>query len=91
MRRQRGVTFIGWIFLLTPLAILLYAGIRIGPEYLNYYKVVMAMKETATQLKSEEALSPAAITSASSGDSTRVTSTIRSPGKSRSPRTKQAG
>ena len=63
MRRQRGVTFIGWVFLLTPMAIVLYAGIRVGPEYLNYYKVVQAMKETATQLKSDEALSPQAITS----------------------------
>ena len=64
MRRQRGVTFIGWVFLLTPMAIVLYAGIRIGPEYLDYYKVVMAMKETATQLKSDEALSPGTITGA---------------------------
>ena len=62
MRKQRGVTMIGWIFLLTPLAIVLYAGIRLTPEYLNYYKVVTALKETATQLKSDEALSPATIT-----------------------------
>jgi hypothetical protein len=62
MRKQRGVTFIGWVFLLTPVAIVLYAGIRIGPEYLNYYKVVQAMKECATQLKSDEALAPMSIT-----------------------------
>ena len=61
MRRQRGVTFIGWIFLLTPMAIVLYAGIRTGPEYLNYYKVVQALAECATQLKSDDALSPASI------------------------------
>jgi hypothetical protein len=53
---------IGWIFLLTPVAVVLYAGIRVGPEYLNYYKVSMAMKETANQLKIEDALSPSAIT-----------------------------
>jgi hypothetical protein len=62
MRKQRGVTMIGWIFLLTPLVIVLYAGIRVGPEYLNYYKVVTAMKETATQMKSDETLSPQGIT-----------------------------
>jgi hypothetical protein len=61
MRRQRGVTMIGWVFLLTPVAIVLYAGIRVGPEYLNYYKVVQALKTTATQLKSDETLSPASI------------------------------
>jgi len=61
MRKQRGVTMIGWIFLLTPMAIVLYAGIRVVPEYLNYYKVVTALKETAAQAKSDEALSPATL------------------------------
>ena len=64
MRRQRGVTMIGWIFLLAPMAVVLYAGIRVGPEYLNYYKVVTAMKETASKLKSDGTLTPAAIRSA---------------------------
>jgi Domain of unknown function (DUF4845) len=59
--RQRGVTMIGWICLLIPLALTLYAGIRVGPEYFNYYKVVTAMKETASELKSDETLSPTAV------------------------------
>ena len=57
-RRQRGVTMIGWIFLLAPMAVVLYAGIRVGPEYMNYWKVVTAMNETASQLKGSEVLSP---------------------------------
>jgi len=57
-RRQRGVTAIGWIFLLIPVALVLYAGIRVGPEYMDYYKVVQALKETATKLKSDDTLSP---------------------------------
>jgi hypothetical protein len=61
MRKQRGVTMIGWIFLLVPVGLVLYAGIRVGPEYLNYYKVVTAMKKTAEQLKTEETLTPQAI------------------------------
>ena len=61
MRKQRGVTMIGWLFLLAPVAVVLYAVIRVGPEYLNYYKVVQALKETASQLKSDETLSPASI------------------------------
>ncbi len=63
MRKQRGVTMIGWIFLLIPMAITLYAAIRVAPEYLNYYKVVTAMKESASQLKSDETLSPQTIRS----------------------------
>ena len=55
-RRQRGVTMIGWIFLLVPVALVIYGGIRVGPEYMNYYKVVTALNETASKLKSDETL-----------------------------------
>jgi hypothetical protein len=41
--RQRGVTLIGWIVLLTPLAVVVYAGVRLAPVYLNYMKVVRAL------------------------------------------------
>lgn len=64
VRKQSGVTLIGWIFLLTPMAIVLYAGLRIGPEYFAYYKCVSAMKETASQLKSDPTLTKASIVSA---------------------------
>ncbi len=40
--RQVGVTAIGWLFLLTPVAIVVYAGIRLAPVYLNYMKVAKA-------------------------------------------------
>jgi hypothetical protein len=49
--RQTGVTFIGWLFLLTPLAIVIYAGIRLAPIYLNYMKVVKAMDQAGNELK----------------------------------------
>ena len=64
MRRQRGVTMIGWIFLLVPMAIVLYAGVRVTPIYLNYYKVVEAMKTTASELKGDDTLSPVAVRTA---------------------------
>jgi Domain of unknown function (DUF4845) len=50
--RQKGVTAIGWLFLLAPLAIVIYAGIRLAPVYLNYMKVAKAMDEAVTELKS---------------------------------------
>ena len=49
--RQKGVTAIGWLFLLTPLAIVVYAGIRVAPVYLNYMKVVRAMEGAVTETK----------------------------------------
>ena len=56
MRKQRGVTAIGWIFLLIPMALTLYALIRVGPVYLNYWRIVDSMQKTATELKSDETL-----------------------------------
>ncbi len=47
--RQGGVTTIGWLVLLTPFAIVLYAGIRLAPIYLNYMKVVRAVEQAATE------------------------------------------
>ncbi|HTU68503.1 MAG TPA: DUF4845 domain-containing protein [Steroidobacteraceae bacterium] len=61
MRKQRGVTAIGWVFLLIPMALTIYAAIRIGPVYLNYWRIVDSMQKTATELKSDESLSPQTI------------------------------
>jgi Domain of unknown function (DUF4845) len=49
--RQQGVTAIGWLFLLTPFAIVGYAGIRLAPLYLNYMKVVRAIDNAASTAK----------------------------------------
>lgn len=51
--RQAGITMIGWIVLLTPLAIVLYAGIRLAPFYLNHMKVVKALDQTAQEFKGD--------------------------------------
>ena len=40
---QRGVTFIGWLFLLSMIGIVVYQGIRLTPVYLNYLKVVRSL------------------------------------------------
>jgi len=62
-RRQRGVTFIGWLFLLIPLAIVGYVAIRLVPIYLNYMRVAHSLDQTASEMKVEEGgtLSPALI------------------------------
>lgn len=48
---QRGITFIGWLFLLVPIAIVVYAGIRLAPIYLNYMRVAKSLSETASENK----------------------------------------
>ncbi|TLY67480.1 MAG: DUF4845 domain-containing protein [Gammaproteobacteria bacterium] len=50
--RQRGITAIGWLVLLTPFAIVLYGGIRLAPLYLNYMKVARALDQAASNAKS---------------------------------------
>jgi hypothetical protein len=54
IRRQRGVTFIGWLILLIPVAILGYMGIRLVPIYLNYMRVAHSVEQTATEMKSDD-------------------------------------
>lgn len=49
--RQRGVTMLGWLFLLTPMAVVVYAGIRLTPVYLNYMKVARALEQVSTEFK----------------------------------------
>jgi hypothetical protein len=54
-RRQRGITLIGWVILLIPVAIVGYVVIRLVPIYLNYMRVAHSVEATAAELKSEEA------------------------------------
>ncbi|HEY6453970.1 MAG TPA: DUF4845 domain-containing protein [Steroidobacteraceae bacterium] len=54
IRRQRGVTFIGWLILLIPVAILGYVGIRLVPIYLNYMRVAHSVEQTATEMKTDD-------------------------------------
>jgi hypothetical protein len=51
-KSQRGVTTIGWIFLLIPVAVVGYAGIRLTPIYLNYGKVVKTIEQVAKESQS---------------------------------------
>ena len=59
--RQTGITFIGWIFLLVPVAIVGYAVIRLTPVYLNYMKVSKTLKQTASENKGDSMLNVAAV------------------------------
>jgi hypothetical protein len=60
-QRQTGITFIGWLFLLIPVAIIGYCVIRLTPVYLNAMKVSKALQETATEFKGEEQINPAVV------------------------------
>jgi Domain of unknown function (DUF4845) len=49
--KQTGVTLIGWIILLIPVAICAYAGMRLTPVYLNYQKVTKTLDVVKSEFK----------------------------------------
>jgi Domain of unknown function (DUF4845) len=58
IHRQRGVTFLGWLFLLIPLAFVVYTGIRMTPIYLNYMRVARSLEQTASSIGVPEGTPP---------------------------------
>jgi hypothetical protein len=57
--RQRGITFLGWVVLLVPVALVVYIVIRAVPLYLNYTKVAQAFEQTQTEYAASESVSGA--------------------------------
>jgi len=55
--RQRGVTFLGWVCLLIPVGIVVYAGIRLTPVYLNYQRVARSLERLNEQQTDPQAIS----------------------------------
>jgi hypothetical protein len=49
-RHQRGITTLGWLFLLIPIAIVGYAGVRVTPIYLNFMNVNHALTQVSTEV-----------------------------------------
>ena len=52
-KNQRGVTLIGWLLLMIPVGVIVYALIRVTPVYLNYLHVSKAMEQLASESKGE--------------------------------------
>jgi Domain of unknown function (DUF4845) len=62
-RRQRGVTAIGWLILLTPFALLFYVGVRVTPVLMNYMAVARSLSELSGEFGNGSGASPDAIRS----------------------------
>jgi hypothetical protein len=52
-QHQQGMTFIGLLCILALAGVVVYAGIRLTPVYLNYMKVAKTMQAAAGEYKSE--------------------------------------
>ena len=57
--RQSGVTFIGWLFLLLPVAVIAYAAIRLVPKYMVYMEVSRSMTQVAQEFSDDAQVTPA--------------------------------
>ncbi len=53
-RHQRGVTFLGWVFILVPVALVVYAGIRLSTVYLEYMKIARTLDQVRDELKGDQ-------------------------------------
>src|ERR1700742_2170870 len=52
-RHQRGMTFLGLLCVLALARLVVYAGIRLVPVYLNYMKIARTMESTAKEVQGE--------------------------------------
>jgi Domain of unknown function (DUF4845) len=52
-KQQHGMTFIGLLCILALAGVIVYAGIRLVPLYLNYMKIAKILESTATEVKGE--------------------------------------
>ena len=59
--RQTGVTFIGWVVLLIPIAILVFAGIKLAPLYMTQFKVAKVLQQTADTTRGDSVLLPVSV------------------------------
>jgi hypothetical protein len=50
---QQGMTFIGLLCILALAGVVVYAGVRLAPLYLNYMKVARTMDTVATEAKGD--------------------------------------
>lgn len=53
--RQGGLTFMGWLVVLVPVGMVLYAGIRLAPVYLEYMKIARTLEQVRDQYKGDTA------------------------------------
>jgi hypothetical protein len=52
-KHQRGMTIIGMLCILALAGVIVYAGVRLAPVYLNYMKIARTLESVATEVKGD--------------------------------------
>ena len=55
------MTFLGWLILIAPIALLLYVGVRLGPIYLDHAKLVRVLDQTQAEFSSASGVTRVAL------------------------------
>lgn len=58
MKRQSGITLVGFIIILIVVAFFAYTAMKLVPAYLDYFSVAKAMNTVATQTTSGSSTTP---------------------------------
>lgn len=59
--RQAGITFIGWVVLLIPVAVVAFAGLKLAPLYMTQFKVAKVLEQTADTGRGDTVVLPAVV------------------------------
>jgi Domain of unknown function (DUF4845) len=59
-KHQQGMTFIGLLCIFALAGVVVYAGVRLAPVYLNYMKIARTLESVASEVKGDNP-DPAAI------------------------------
>jgi len=52
-KHQHGMTFIGMLCILALAGVVVYAGVRLAPVYLNYMKIARTLESVAGEVKGD--------------------------------------
>jgi Domain of unknown function (DUF4845) len=52
-KQQQGMTFIGLLCILALAGVVVYAGVRLAPVYLNYMKIARTLESVASEVKGD--------------------------------------
>jgi hypothetical protein len=52
-KHQHGMTFIGLLCILALAGVVVYAGVRLTPVYLNYMKIARTLESVASEVKGD--------------------------------------
>lgn len=48
-KRQRGISFLGWVIILSMAGVMVITGIKMAPVYMEYYSIAKILEQMSTE------------------------------------------